>query len=72
MKMCHETTCLPFQDTIPKRYDIAKIDYLKYICQAFNSTCEKICVVNVRFIYFNDDGKPDIYIIFKIYILFYI
>ena len=39
--------------------------YLKYNCQSFNSTCEKICVENGRLFYFNNDGKLDPYFIFK-------
>ena len=48
--------------TIPKRYQIQKIDYLKYNYQYLNLTCKKICAEKSRFFYFNDDGKLEIYI----------
>ena len=36
----------------------------KYKCQPLNLTCQKICVGNCRFFYFND-GKLDLYYILK-------
>ena len=44
---------------------ILKNDYLKFNCQALNSTYQTICVVNVQLLYLNNDGKLDIYYKFK-------
>ena len=59
MKQFHENFTLPFNITIPK------YSHIEILYSSKNSTCDKICVGNGGFFYFNDDGKLDIYYIFK-------
>ena len=51
---------------ITKNSHIENLDISKYNFESFISTCEKICVGNGMFLYFNDDVKLDLYYIFKI------
>ena len=53
----------------PKIDDITRNYYLKYNCQSFNSTGEKICVENGRLFYFNEVRILDIYYILKLFTL---
>ena len=66
MKIFHGRYRSPFNITTPKIYHIEEIDYLKYNYQSFNSTCEKICVVNGILFYLDNDGKLGLYYTFKI------
>ena len=50
---------------MPKQSQIKKLDYSEYNCQSLDSTCDKICVGNGRFFYFNYYGKLDLYCMFK-------
>ena len=65
MKIFHGGYILPFNITITKSYQIEIFNSSKYNFQWLNSNCEKICVGNGRF-YLNNDGKLDLYYIFKI------
>ena len=46
-----------------KNSQIENLDSSKYNCQPLDSTCDKICVGNGGFFYFNDDGK--LYLCYK-------
>ena len=52
----------PCHIRIPKIDVIDKVNFPKYNCKSLNFMSNKNCVVNFRFFYFNDDGKPDIFI----------
>ena len=61
MKQFHAKCILQLNITTPKNSQIENLDSSKYNCQSLDSTCDKICVRNGRFFYFNDDCKLDLY-----------
>ena len=65
MKQFHAKFILRLNITIPKHSHIENLNSLKYESQSLDSTCDKTCVGNGRFFYFNDDGKLDLCYILK-------
>ena len=65
IKRFHETFILRLNITIPRNSQIETLDTSKYNFQSLDSTCDKICVGNGRFLYFNEDGKLDLHVIVK-------
>ena len=65
IKRFHAKFILWFSITISKQSQIENLDPSKYNCQSLDSTCDKICVENGIFFYFNHDGKLDLYCILK-------
>ena len=66
MKQFHAEFISQFNITIPKNSHIENLDSSKYNFQPLDSNCDKICVGNGRFFYFNDYGELYLYYIFKI------
>ena len=65
MTQFHAKFILRLNINITKNSHIEDLDSLKYNCQSLDSTCDKICVGNGRFFYFNNDGKLDLCCILK-------
>ena len=51
--------------TIHEDSPIDKLESSLYNGQSLISTCDVVCVENVRFFYFNEDGKLDLYVLVK-------
>ena len=66
MKQFHAKFILQLNITIPKSSHIENLDSSKYDCQSLDLTCDKLCVVNDRFLCFKNYDKLDLYYIFKI------
>ena len=45
-----------------KNLPIEKLDYSIYNSQSLVPTCDMVCIVNGRFLYFNEDDKLDLHV----------
>ena len=65
MEKLLENFILPINIAMHEDSRIENLDSSVYNGKSFVSTFDVVCVGNMRFFYFNKNGKPDVHVLFK-------